>query len=89
VPQFVIEREISGAGNLSDEELRAASLKALETLSHMGPGIQWIHSYVTDDKIYCVYFAPDEAMIREHSDRAGMPVSRVEAVRRLLDPAAF
>ena len=86
MPQYVIEREIPGAGALTDSEIRDASLKSLEALKEMGPRIQWLHSYVTDDKLYCVYLAPDEDSIREHARRAGIPADRVAAVRRLLDP---
>jgi Protein of unknown function (DUF4242) len=87
VPQFVIEREVPGAGALSETQLREISLRSLATLKEMGPHIQWLHSYVTEDKIYCVYLAPDEGTIREHARRAGLPADRVSAVRHLLDPA--
>jgi hypothetical protein len=86
MPQFVIEREIPGAGSLSDSQLREVSLRSLEALEGMGPQIQWLHSYVTEDKVYCVYLAPDENSIREHARRAGVPADRVSAVRRLIDP---
>ena len=86
MPQYVIEREVPGAGRLTDEEIRAVSLKSLETLQEIGPQIQWLHSYVTEDKIYCVYLAPDEATVREHARRSGIPANRISAVRRLLDP---
>lgn len=86
MPKFVIEREIPGAGSLSDAELRKVSQKSLNVLKEMGPEIQWLHSYVTGDKIYCVYLAPDEATIREHAKRGGFPENRVSAVRRLIDP---
>jgi len=86
MPQFVIEREIPGVGNLSDAQLRETSLKSLSILKALGPEIQWLHSYVTGDKIYCVYLAPDEATVQEHARRVGIPASRVSAVRRLLDP---
>ena len=89
MPQFVIEREVPGAGNLTEEQIREASLKSLEILGSMGPQIQWLHSYVTDDKIYCVYFAPDDTQIREHGERLGLPASRVSAVRRLIDPQKY
>ena len=84
--QFIIEREIPGAGSISDTELRELSLRSLETLEGMGPQIQWLHSYVTEDKVYCVYIAPDEHSVREHARRTGIPADRVSAVRRLLDP---
>src|ERR1700758_4100895 len=74
--QFVIEREIAGAGALSDSELREISLRSLEALNAMGPQIQWLHSYVTEDKVYCVYIAPDADTVREHARRAGLPADR-------------
>jgi uncharacterized protein DUF4242 len=85
--QFVIEREVPGAGSLSESELRDLSLRSLEVLNELGPQIQWLHSYVTEDKVYCVYLAPDENIIREHARRVGIPADRVSAVRRLIDPA--
>ena len=87
MPQFVIEREIPGAGSLSEAEIREVSLRSLETLKEMGPQIQWLHSYVTEDKVYCVYLAQDEEAVLEHARRAGIPANRVSAVRRLIDPA--
>ena len=84
--QFVIEREIPGAGALTETQIREISLRSLQTLKEMGPQIQWLHSYVTEDKVYCVYLAPDENSIREHARRVGIPVDRVAAVRRLIDP---
>jgi hypothetical protein len=87
MPQFVIEREIPGAGALSEDQLREVSLRSLQTLKEMGPQIQWLHSYVTEDKVYCVYLAPDEDSIREHARRTGIPANRVAAVRRLIGPA--
>lgn len=84
--KFVIEREIPGLGNLSDAELRDISAKSLKVLNQMGPEIQWLHSYVTGDKLYCVYLAPDEATVREHARMGGFPANRVSAVRRLIDP---
>jgi hypothetical protein len=86
VPQFVIEREVPGAGSLSEVQIRDLSLHSLEILKEMGPQIQWLHSYVTEDKVYCVYLAPDEDTIREHARRVGIPADRVSAVRRLIDP---
>ena len=85
MPKFVIEREVPGAGNLSDSQLRELSQKSLSVLKGMGSEIQWLHSYVTGDKVYCVYLAPDEAAIREHARRAGIPANRVSAVRQLID----
>lgn len=89
MPEFVVEREIPGASKMTEEQIRAASLKSLEVLRQLGPEIRWLRSFVTDDKIFCIYFAPDEAMIREHGRLAGIPVDRVAAVRRILDPNAF
>ena len=85
--QFVIEREVVGAGNLSELELREISLRSLQALKELGPEIQWLHSYVTEDKVYCVYLAPDEDSIREHARRAGLPADRIAAVRRLINPS--
>ena len=83
----MIEREIPGAGALSEIQIRDIALRSLQTLKEMGPQIQWLHSYVTEDKVYCVYLAPDEDSIREHARRVGLPTDRVAAVRRLIDPA--
>ncbi|NIV33153.1 MAG: DUF4242 domain-containing protein [Anaerolineae bacterium] len=85
MPKFVIEREVPGAGNLSDAELREISQRSVKVLNEMGTEIQWLQSYVTGDKIYCVYLAPDEATVREHAKRGGFPANRVSAVRRLID----
>jgi len=89
MPQFVIERDIPGAGSLTEEQLQQVSLQSLETLKSMGPQIQWLHSYVTEDKVYCVYLAPDEETIRDHARKSGIRADRVSAVRRLIDPATF
>lgn len=89
MPQFVIEREIPGAGSLSEVQIREVSLRSLQSLKDIGPKIQWLHSYVTEDKVYCVYLAPDEDTVREHARRAGIPANRVAAVRRMIDPAAI
>ena len=86
MPKFVIERDIPGAGNLSDAELQEISRRSLSVLKAMGPEIQWLQSYVTGDKVYCVYLAPDEDTIREHAKRGGLPANRISAVRRLIDP---
>ena len=85
--EFVIEREIPGIGNLSEAELREVASKSVMILNEMGPQIKWLHSYVTGDKLYCVYMAPDEESIREHARRGGFPANRISAVRRLIDPA--
>jgi Protein of unknown function (DUF4242) len=87
VPQYVIEREFPGAGNLSDAELKEISSKSVCVVNEMGPEIKWLHSYVTGDKIYCVYVAPDEEAVREHARRGGLPANRVSAVRRMIDPS--
>lgn len=89
MPQFVIEREIPGAGALTEEQIREMSVRSLQTLKEMGPQIQWLHSYVTEDKVYCVYLAPDEQSIREHARKVGIPADRVSAVRRMINPGAF
>jgi hypothetical protein len=86
VAQFVIERELPGAGALSDTQIREISLRSLQALKDIGPQIQWLHSYVTEDKVYCVYLAPDEDNIREHARKAGLPADRISAVRRLIGP---
>ncbi len=87
MPKFVIERDMPGAGNLSDTQIREAAQKSASVLTAMGPKIQWLHSYVTGDKLYCVYLAPDEAMIQEHAKKTGIPANRISAVRRLIDPS--
>jgi hypothetical protein len=87
MPKFVIEREIPGAGNLTDAQLQEISRKSVNVLKGMGPEIQWLHSYVTGDKVYCVYLAPDEAPLREHAKKSGLPANRISAVRRLIDPS--
>ncbi len=86
MPKFLIEREIPGAGNLSAEELQAISQKSCGVLREMGPQIQWVESYVTGDKVYCVYIAPDEAAVREHARRGGFPANRVSEIKRMIDP---
>jgi Nickel responsive protein SCO4226-like len=86
VPKYVIEREIPGAGNLTSEQLKGISQTSCSVLSEMGPQIQWVHSYVTDDKIYCVYIAPDEEMVREHPKQGGFPANSVSLVSTIIDP---
>jgi hypothetical protein len=86
MPKFVIERELPGAGKLSAAELQAISQKSCGVLSSMGPKIQWLQSYVTDDKIYCVYIAPDEATVREHASKGGFPANRVSRIQTMIDP---
>ena len=89
MPEFVIERDIPGLGQMTEEQLREISIRSLDVLKGIGPQIQWLHSYVTDDRLYCVYLAPDEAVVREHASRMGIPASRISAVRRLLDPRRY
>ena len=86
MPKYVTEREIPGAGKLSHQELQAISQKPCQVLSKMGPQIQWVQSYVTDDKVYCVYIAPDEETVREHARQGGFPANRVSEVRSVIDP---
>jgi len=86
MPKFVIEREIPGAGNLSKEELQSISQTSCGVLSNLGPQIQWIESFVTDDKVYCVYIAPNEEMIREHARQGGFPANKISEVRTIIDP---
>lgn len=86
MPKYVIERELPGAGDLSAEDLQGISQKSCSVLSQMGPSIQWVESYVTGDKIYCIYIAPDEESIREHAKQGGFPANRISAVTRMIDP---
>jgi Protein of unknown function (DUF4242) len=86
MPKFVIEREIPGAGKLSPAELKAISQKSCSVLSSLGPQIQWVQSYVTGDKIYCVYNAPNEEMVRRHAKEGGFPASSVARVATIIDP---
>jgi hypothetical protein len=87
MPKYVIEREIPGAGSLTADELKAITQLSCEVLNNMGPQIQWIHSYVTADKVYCIYQAPNEDMIREHAALCGYPANTVSAVKIIIDPA--
>jgi hypothetical protein len=86
MPKFVIEREIPGAGKLTADQLHAISQKSCSVLQSMGPRIQWLQSYVTDNKIYCIYIAPDEATVREHAKQGGFPANSVAQVRSIIDP---
>lgn len=86
MPKFVIEREIPGAGDMSRDDLHAASALSCGVLDQLGPDIQWVHSYVTQDRIYCVYIAQSEQLIREHAERSGFPATRVSEVRAIIDP---
>lgn len=86
MPKFLIEREIPGAGKLSPSELQGISQTSCGVLREMGPRIQWIQSYVTDDKVYCVYIAPDEEAVREHASRGGFPANRISRISSIIDP---
>ncbi len=86
MPKYVIERDIPGAGKLSPEQIRAVSQKSCSVLQRMGPQIQWLQSYVTDDKVYCVYIAPNEQAVREHAAQGGFPANRISVVREIIDP---
>ena len=86
MPKFVIEREIPGAGKLSRDQLHAISQKSCGVLREMGPQIQWLESFVTDDKVYCIYIAPDEASVRDHAQSGGFPANRIAQVRTMIDP---
>ena len=86
MPRYVIERELPGAGKLSNEELRQVSQKSCSVLNKMGTGIQWVESFVTDDKIYCVYNAPNKEMILQHAAEGGFPANRIEEVRNMISP---
>lgn len=87
MPKYVIERELPGAGKLTQDELHAISQKSCGVLNHLGPQIQWIESYVTDDKIYCIYRSPSEELIRQHAKEGGFPANRISQVRSVIDPS--
>jgi hypothetical protein len=86
MPKFVIERDIPGAGTMSREELHAAAATSCRALDQLGPDIQWVHSFVTQDKLYCIYIAQSEQLIRDHAERSGFPANRVSEVRAMIDP---
>ena len=86
MPKYVIEREIPNAGSMTDEEIQSISQKSCGVLKDMGPQIQWLHSYVTEDKVYCVYIAPNADVVREHAAQGGFPANRISAVKRIIDP---
>ncbi|MGC3990940.1 MAG: DUF4242 domain-containing protein [Chthoniobacteraceae bacterium] len=86
MPKYVIEREIPGAGKLSGEELQAISQTSCGVLRQLGPEIQWVQSYVTDDKVYCVYIAPNEELVKEHAAKGGFPANKVSEIKRVIDP---
>lgn len=87
MPKYVIERDIPGAGSMTVEDLQAASQKSCAVLNQLGAGIQWIHSYVTDDKIYCIYTAPNQELIEEHARESGFPANQISEVKALIDPS--
>jgi predicted Rdx family selenoprotein len=86
MPKYVIERDLPGAGKLTPDQLQGISQKSCSVLQKLGPQIQWVESYVTDDKVYCIYIAPDDALIRKHAQEGGFPANRVSEVRRIIDP---
>lgn len=86
MPKYVIEREIAGAGKLSRQQLQVISQKSCGVLKQIGPQIQWVQSYVTDDKVYCVYIAPNEEMVREHARQGGFPANRISEIKHVIDP---
>ena len=88
MPKYIIEREIAGAGTLTREQLQSISQKSCGVLKNIGPQIQWIESYVTNDKVYCLYIAPDEATVREHAKQGGFPANRVSEVKGIIDPTS-
>jgi cell division inhibitor SulA len=86
MPKYVIERELPGAGDLTPQQLQGVSQKSCSVLRNLGPQIQWLHSYVTQDKIYCVYIAPNEKLIREHASQGGFPANRISEIKTTIDP---
>ena len=88
MPKYVIERDIPKAGNLTQPQIQAISQKSYSVLQNLGPQIQWVHSYVTDDKLYCVYIAPNEEMVKEHAKQGGFPANRISEVKRMIDPTS-
>jgi len=88
MPKYIIERDIPGIGDATADQIRAISQKSCGVLRNLGPKIQWLHSYVTGDRIYCIYIATGEEAIREHAEQGGFPVTRISAVRRVIDPTS-
>ena len=88
MPKYVIERDIPGVGKLSAAELQAISQKSCEVLHNLGPQVQWVQSYVTDDKIYCIYIAPNEEAVREHARQGGFPANKISQIRSMIDPTS-
>ena len=88
MPKYIIERELAGAGDLGDDQIQGISQKSCQVLSELGPQIQWVESFVTDDKIYCVYIAPNKEMVEEHAQKGGFPANKISQVRRTIDPTS-
>ena len=86
MPKYLVERVIPGAGKMSSEEIKAISVRSCSVLNQLGPQIQWVHSYVTDNKIYCIYIAPNEEMLREHARLGGFPANQIASVKSIIDP---
>jgi hypothetical protein len=86
MPKYIIERELPGAGDLGDDQVRGISQKSCQVLGELGPQIQWVESFVTDDKIYCVYIAPNKEMIEKHAQKGGFPANKISRIRRMIDP---
>ena len=88
MPKYIIERELPGAGDLGDDQVQGISQKSCQVLGKLGPQIQWVESFVTDDKIYCVYIAPNEEIIKKHAEEGGFPANKISKVRRMIDPTS-
>jgi hypothetical protein len=88
MPKYIIERELPGAGDLGDDQIQGISQKSCQVLTDLGPQIQWVESFVTDDKIYCVYNAPNKEMVQEHAQKGGFPANKISQVRRVIDPTS-
>jgi hypothetical protein len=88
MPKYIIERELPGAGDLGNDQIQGISQKSCQVLAEQGPQIQWVESFVTDDKIYCVYIAPNKEMIEEHAQKGGFPANKISQVRRIIDPTS-
>jgi hypothetical protein len=88
MPKYIIERDVPGVGQASPEDHRQGARKSIAVLKELGPEIQWVESYITDDKIYCVYMAPNEALIKKHAEKAGIPANKISQVRTVVDPTA-
>lgn len=88
MPKYIIERELPGAGDLGDDQIRGISQKSCQVLGELGPKIQWVESFVTDDKIYCVYIAPTKELIEKHAQQGGFPANKISKVRRMIDPTS-